>query len=67
MKNSKIKLMANVIFPKLKPVPQGSTKDDRKRMFDEYRAEMVMLNPSHFNTDGTYKSLWQWLKAITPR
>jgi len=56
--------MARVYTPPLKPIPDGATKEDRQRMFDEHKADLIRLNPNHFNADGTQKTMWQWLKRL---
>ena len=56
--------MATVYIPKMKPVPDGASDEDRQRMFDEYKADLARLNPGLFNADGTQKTLWQRLKGL---
>ena len=56
--------MAIAIIPKMKPIPKGATKEDRERMFEEYKAELISLNPGNFNPDGTTKSFFQWLWGL---
>lgn len=53
--------MAYLRIPDMKKIPDGATRGDRDRMHDEYCAELRRLNPSHFNSDGSFKSVWQWL------
>ncbi len=56
--------MPRVYFPPRVPIPEGATEEDRRRMFNEYKAELVRLNPGHFNADGTQKTLWQAIKYL---
>ena len=56
--------MPKTILPPMRPIPEGATKEDRHRMFDEYKAELIKLNPSHFNADGSQKTVMQWLKGL---
>lgn len=51
--------MSSVYLPPLKPIPDGTTKQDRIRMFEESKQELIRLNPTRFNPDGTVKTLWQ--------
>lgn len=51
--------MATVNLPKMRPVPEGATDEDRRRMYNEYKAELIKLNPNSFNDDGTVKTVWQ--------
>lgn len=55
-------IMSIAIIPKMKKIPEGATKEDRQRMFQEYRAELIKYNPSHFNPDGSVKSFWQLIR-----
>lgn len=56
--------MARVILPQMRPIPDGATRDDRVRMYEEYRLNMARLNPHLMNPDGTNKSFWQRFKCI---
>jgi hypothetical protein len=47
--------MAIITIPKLKPIPDGATRDDRERLHKDYVAELVRLNPGHLHADGTLK------------
>lgn len=52
----------SVIIPPMKPIPEGATREDRVRMYDEHVAELRRLNPQHFNADGSLKPMWPiWL------
>jgi len=51
--------MSYLHIPTLKPIPEGATEEDRLRMFEEYKSELIKFNPRHFNADGTVKTLWQ--------
>lgn len=54
------------IIPKMKEIPEGATKADRIRMYDEYMAELRRLNPKHYNADGSLKSTKQWMVDCAP-
>ncbi len=56
--------MARVIIPEMKKIPDGATDADRLQMFNEHKAELVRLNPGHFNPDGTVKTVWQSIKGV---
>lgn len=56
--------MARVIIPPMPPVPEGATQELRDQMREEYKAELMALNPGHFNPDGSLKSPWQMLKGL---
>lgn len=46
----------------MSPVPKDATQKDRQRMFDEYKTEMIKMNPERFNADGTMKTIWHLSK-----
>ena len=48
--------MAYIYLPKLKKVPEGATKEERLRMFEECKKELVSCNPNYFNENGTQKT-----------
>lgn len=54
--------MANLIIPKMKQIPEGATLEERGIMFEEYREELIRLNPQAFNRDGSVKSIWGSIK-----
>lgn len=56
--------MAIVVTPRLKPIPEGATKDDRERMHKNYIAELARLNPGHFHANGTRKSVFWRLNGF---
>jgi len=56
--------MPGIFLLDIPPVPENATKEDRQRMFDEYKTKMIKMNPGRFNADGSIKSFWQWLKEI---
>ncbi len=51
--------MRRAYMPPMKPIPEGATKEDRKKLYDEYMQELRELNPHCFNEDGSVKSAWQ--------
>jgi len=59
--------MARAIIPLMTPVPDGATKADRERMFEEWKAELGELNPHLFNPNGSQKTFWQYLTRIFKR
>lgn len=54
--------MAYANIPPMKEVPEGATQEQRDAMYQEYRAELQLRNPRHFNPDGSLKTDW-WLIA----
>ncbi len=52
-----------VILPEMKPVPKGATKEDRKKMYDAYVAELKELNPWYVQ-GNPMKSYWNQLKGL---
>jgi len=58
--------MVTVNFPDHKLIEkEGIAKGwTRQKMYDHYCAELRRMNPSHFNVDGSQKTLWQWLKGL---
>jgi len=59
-------MMRRAFLPPRKPIPEGATEEDRKRMFQEYREELRRLNPHMHNPDGSLKddNVWGWLFAL---
>ena len=55
--------MTYIYLPKVKEVPEGATIEERKRMFEEYKQELIKYNPNSFNADGSVKTFWQVLKS----
>lgn len=56
--------MAHLDIPKLKPIPEGATREDRERMYQEHIAEIKRRNPRHFNADGTRRSVWDIIEGL---
>ena len=54
--------MAFVYIPEIKKVPEGATKEERIKMFNEYKEDLIRCNPNSFNEDGTVRTFWQVLK-----
>jgi hypothetical protein len=58
--------MAIVIVPELKPIPVDATPEYRQKLYDEYCAELIKLNPQYFNQDGSPKSIWSLIRNKAP-
>lgn len=56
--------MAIITTPKLKPIPEGATKDVRDKMHKDYVAELIRLNPGHFHADGRRKDVFARIKGL---
>lgn len=56
--------MGQAYFAPIRPVPENATKEERLKAFEEYKKEMMMLNPQFFNSDGSVKTVWQTLKSL---
>jgi len=54
--------MAFVYIPEIKKVPEGATKEERIKMFNEYKEDLIRCNPNFFNEDGTVRTFWKVLK-----
>ena len=54
--------MAFVYIPEIKKVPEGATKEERIKMFNEYKEDLIRCNPNSFNEDGTVRTFWKVLK-----
>jgi hypothetical protein len=52
--------MAKIYTPDVVPVPEGATKEDRLRMYEEYRKELFRLNPHLCNPDGSRRTIFQY-------
>ena len=37
--------MPGIFLLDIPPVPENATKEDRQRMFDEYKTKMIKMNP----------------------
>jgi hypothetical protein len=59
--------MPRVILPEMTRVPEGASREVRDRMYEEYKAELMALNPGHFNSDGSLKGPWQMFKDLFRR
>lgn len=57
--------MIKVIIPPLKKIPEGATREDRERMFDEHVSEVKRLNPKHYNNGdaGPLSGTKRWFVA----
>lgn len=53
-----------VICPPFKPVPPGATEDDRRRMYEDYLAELRRLNPAFYRRDGKPRTIWEVCLAV---
>lgn len=38
--------------------------EEREALYQEWRAELIRLNPSYFNSDGSIKTFWQLFKDV---
>lgn len=59
--------MPSVIIPEMPPVPEGATPADRRKMFDEYMADLIKFNPAYLNDDGSSRSVGSFFfETVTP-
>ena len=58
----RIRTMTMPYIPPHKPIPDGATKEERRKMYEEYKALLIRSNPHLMNPDGTFKSFWQSIK-----
>lgn len=56
--------MARVYIPNMRKIAEGATNEEREKMFEEYKKELIKLNPSKFNSDGSVKTLWQSFSSL---
>jgi len=56
--------MARIYLPPLELIPEGATTAERQKMFDEYKAKMIKMNPGRFNDDGTLKTAWELFMGL---
>lgn len=40
------------IIPEIPKTPEGATKEDRIKMYEEYKHMLRMANPQHFDANG---------------
>lgn len=59
--------MPSVIIPEMPPVPEGATSAERRKMFDEYMADLIEFNPAYLNDDGSSRSVGSFFfETVTP-
>lgn len=56
--------MPKLNIPPLKRVPDGATQTYRAKMYDDYKADLMRMNPGAFNHDGSVKTAWQKIKEL---
>ena len=49
-----------MILPEIKRIPEGATKEDRIKMFNDYKKLLAALNPGHFHANGEHKKWWRF-------
>lgn len=59
--------MSKLNIPSLKRVPEGATKETRIQMFEDYKSELMRMNPGRFNNDGSIRTIWQAIKELVAR
>ncbi|MCK4501019.1 hypothetical protein KAU11_11020 [Candidatus Babeliales bacterium] len=47
----------SIIIPPLKPIPLDATDEERAAMYEEYKQELIDLNPNHLDSDGNTKGI----------
>ncbi len=55
--------MARIVLPPMEIIQADTPPKVRQRMYDEYKAQLINLNPSYFNADGTRKGLLDRFKT----
>lgn len=56
--------MAILIVPPFHNIPPDATREDRERMFEEWKAELARSNPHLYHPDGSQRSLWSCLRYL---
>jgi hypothetical protein len=56
--------MPKLNIPPLKRVPEGATQTQRVKMYEDYTADLIRMNPGQFNSDGSVKTAWQKFKEL---
>lgn len=50
-------------IPPMIPVPEGASDSERLAMFEEYKSELIRINPGIYNEDGSVKTILQRMRA----
>lgn len=59
--------MSYIYLPPIKPVPEGASMEERKRMYEEAKAELIRFNPDYFTKDGKLKAWYEPLIGLFGR